>query len=253
MIKIAQLKQLDMKLLNRFQPVLEVLLAVEKEAEGMIAEIERVIAEHDIKGEALKREAAEQRVLQTSKHAGESSSKGKDKQREKSPFSEDDEDEDEDDAEDSDLPKTPAGKEHRDKRSALMHRLREARVQFHRVKFLQGDVYHNLGEMYTAQENGAYAVAEAVRRNLLKSIIHYPFSNILNLVYSFLYLATEQDAKNGMAQLHLDIIGGRAGVSKTDLLIPVPYLEQGGIRSADTASQKSCSFSVADKSVFHLD
>ncbi|KAJ3901958.1 SNF2 family N-terminal domain-containing protein [Lentinula edodes] len=218
MIKIAQLKQLDMKLLNRFQPVLEVLLAVEKEAEGMIAEIERVIAEHDIKGEALKREAAEQRVLQASKHAGESSSKGKEKQREKSPFSEDDKDEDEeDDVEDNDLPKTPAGKEHRDKRSALMHRLREARVQFHRVKFLQGDVYHNLGEMYTAQENGAYAVAEAVRRDLLKT--------------------TEQDAKNGMAQLHLDIIGGRAGVSKTDLLIPVPYLEQGGIRSADTIEE----------------
>lgn len=187
MIKIAQLKQLDMKLLNRFQPVLEVLLAVEKEAEGMIAEIERVIAEHDIKGEALKREAAEQRVLQASKHAGESSSKGKEKQREKSPFSEDDEDEDnEDDVEDNDLPKTPAGKEHRDKRSALMHRLREARVQFHRVKFLQGDVYHNLGEMYTAQENGAYAVAEAVRRDLLKSIIYYPFSHILNLVYFFI-------------------------------------------------------------------
>ncbi|KAJ4490515.1 SNF2 family N-terminal domain-containing protein [Lentinula aciculospora] len=210
MIRIAQLKQLDIQIKNRFQSVLEILLAAEKEAERMIAEIERMIAEHHNKGEALKREAAEQRALR-----GRSFTKGKGKQREELTLEEDDldeEDDDDDDDEDNGLPKTPAGKDHRDKRSALKHRLREASIQFHRVKFLQGDVYHNLGETYSAQENSAYATAEAVRRNLLKT--------------------TGQDAKDGMDQLHLDIIGGKAGVSKRDLLIPVPYLEQGGIRSA---------------------
>ncbi|KIK58778.1 hypothetical protein GYMLUDRAFT_45086 [Collybiopsis luxurians FD-317 M1] len=211
MIKLAQLKQLNTQTLNRFQAVLETLLAAEKEAERMITEIEKVIAEHDVKGEALKKEAAEQR-------AARESAKGKGKQREESPLSEDEDEEDDpdldegEDGEDGDLPKTPAGKEHRDKRRALVQRLREARVQYHRVKFLLGDVYHNLGEKYSTQENDAYAAAEAVRRDLLKT--------------------TEREAKAGMAQLSLDIIGGKSGVTKTDLLIPVPYLEQGGIRSA---------------------
>ncbi|KAJ3983056.1 SNF2 family N-terminal domain-containing protein [Lentinula detonsa] len=213
MIRVAQLKQLNTQALNRFQSTLEVLLATEKEAERMIAEIGRVITEHDVKGEALKREAAERRALR-----GTSSNKGKGKEREESLISEDERDE-EDDEEDNDLPKTAAGKEHRDKRNALVHRLREARIQFHRVKFLQGDVYHNLGKTYSVQENTAYAAAEAVRRDLLKT--------------------TEQDAKKGMDQLDLDLIGGsgKAGVGKSDLLIPVPYLEQGGIRSADTIEE----------------
>ncbi|KAJ3979483.1 SNF2 family N-terminal domain-containing protein [Lentinula detonsa] len=213
MIRVAQLKQLNTQALNRFQSTLEVLLATEKEAERMIAEIGRVITEHDVKGEALKREAAERRALR-----GTTSNKGKGKEREESLISEDERDE-EDDEEDNDLPKTAAGKEHRDKRNALVHRLREARIQFHRVKFLQGDVYHNLGKTYFVQENNAYAAAEAVRRDLLKT--------------------TEQDAKKGMDQLDLDLIGGsgKAGVGKSDLFIPVPYLEQGGIRSADTIEE----------------
>ena len=50
--------------------------------------------------------------------------------------------------------------------------------------------------------------------------------------------ATEQDAKAGMSQLKRDVTSGsgKAGVSKEELLIPVPYLEQGGIRLADSVS-----------------
>ncbi|KIK58783.1 hypothetical protein GYMLUDRAFT_245868 [Collybiopsis luxurians FD-317 M1] len=187
MIKLAQLKQLNTRTLNRFQAVLETLLAAEKEAEGMIAEIEKVIAEHDIKGEALRKEAAEQRAAREN---------GNGKQREESPLSEDEDDDPDldegEEGEDGDLPKTPAEKKHRDKRRALVQRLREARIQYHR-------------------ENDAYAAAEAVRRDILK--------------------ITEREAKAGMAQSSLDIIGGKSGMTKTDLLIPVPYLEQGGIRS----------------------
>lgn len=172
MIKIAQLKQLNNKSLNRFQKVLEVLLATQKEAERMIAEIQRVITEHDIKGEVLKKEAAEQRAIEVqNRRARVANNKGKGKQRDDSPVSEDefdDEDEDEDD-----LPKTPAGKEHRDKRRALKQRLREARIQYHRVKFLQGDVYHNLG--VKESEDAAYQEAEDARRNILKSTLaSYP-------------------------------------------------------------------------------
>ncbi|KAF9064876.1 SNF2 family N-terminal domain-containing protein [Rhodocollybia butyracea] len=213
LIKVAQLKHLNTQALNRFQPVLDCLLLAQKEAELMIAEIEKAIAEHDIQGEALKKEAAEQRAALDQNRASSSSGKGKAKQRSVSPLSQDEMDEDEDD--DLGLPKTPAGKEHGDKRRALIHRLREARIQYHRVKFLQGDAYHNLGTKYTAQEDDAYASAEVIRRNLLKC------------------KSTEQDAKDGMALLKLDLIGGRSGVDKESLLIPVPYLEEGGIRSAD--------------------
>lgn len=73
------------------------------------------------------------------------------------------------DAEDYDLPKTPAGQEHGIKRRALQQRLRESNVTLHRVKFLQGDVYHVLGGSHSAAEDAAYAAAEEIRRSLLRS------------------------------------------------------------------------------------
>ena len=104
--------------------------------------------------------------------------KGKGKERER--FSDDgndnDEDEDEDeeiehdsevDPEEKDLPKTPAGEEHRIKRRAIKQRLREGQLVLHRVKFLQGDVFHVLGK--SADEDTAYQAAETLRHGLLKS------------------------------------------------------------------------------------
>lgn len=41
----------------------------------------------------------------------------------------------------------------------------------HRVKFLEGDVYHMLGASQSAAEDAAYAEAENIRRAILKSEI----------------------------------------------------------------------------------
>lgn len=76
--------------------------------------------------------------------------------------------EDEEDVEDRGLPKTPAGEDHKVKRMALLARLRECLIVLHRVKFLQGDVYHVLGSSYAEKEDAAYADAESLRKDLLK-------------------------------------------------------------------------------------
>jgi len=67
---------------------------------------------------------------------------------------------------DGDLPRTPAGEDHLNKKRALQQRLRECYLTLHRIKFLQGDVYHVLGETRAADEDAAYAAAEDVRRLL---------------------------------------------------------------------------------------
>lgn len=86
-----------------------------------------------------------------------------------SPLTDVDEDiDDVEDVEDRGLPKTPAGEEHSIKRRALQQRLRECLMVMHRVKFLQGDVYHVLGASQSDKEDAAYAAAETLRKNLLK-------------------------------------------------------------------------------------
>ena len=73
-----------------------------------------------------------------------------------------------DDPEEKDLPKTPAD-EHRIKRRAIKVRLREGQLVLHRVKFLQGDVYHVLGK--SDEEDATYQAAERFRYLRLTSII----------------------------------------------------------------------------------
>lgn len=172
LIRVAQLKQHDNADHTRYQRASETLLDAEKEANALVKEMEAVIAEHRAKGEVLKAAAAELRDGRgldgpARSNREEESPKGKGKQREVSlSLSSDD---GSDDGEDANLPRTSAGKEHKDKRSALQQRLRESRVVLHRVKFLQGDVYHVLGAAYADQENAAYEAAESIRRALLKS------------------------------------------------------------------------------------
>ena len=48
--------------------------------------------------------------------------------------------------------------------------MREARISLHKIKFLQGDVYHVLGKSYEVSENEAYAAAEDLRRLLLRGM-----------------------------------------------------------------------------------
>ena len=147
----------------------------EKDTEKHLEEIQTALAKHDAKGKEMKAEAARLRQARAQASSPDVSTTQKGKGKEREIFDEDEygEDEDdstehdgEDDPEEKDLPKTPAGEEHRTKRRAIMQRLREGQLVLHRVKFLQGDVYHVLGK--SADEDAAYQVAENLRRELLK-------------------------------------------------------------------------------------
>ncbi|KAF8870912.1 SNF2 family N-terminal domain-containing protein [Gymnopilus junonius] len=131
--------------------------------------------------------------------------KGKGKARERV-----DEDEgSEVDPEEFGLPKTPAGDEHRTKRRAIKQRLRDGYLLLHRVVFLKGDVYHVLQK--SDKEDAAYHAADKLRRELLK--------------------VPEDEATKAMAVLKAH--APKKGLSLEDLIVDVPLLDQGGIRSAD--------------------
>ncbi|THU89639.1 hypothetical protein K435DRAFT_760893 [Dendrothele bispora CBS 962.96] len=221
LVMIAQLQLMKSRAKNQLNTVLETLTAGEKETLKLRKEIETAIAEHKVKGEALKKEAAALRAERSLGANEGSNDKGKGKERASSPSDIEDEEEEDDDEENEDdrgLPKTPAGREHRDKGRALRQRLREAMIVLHRVKFLQGDVYHNLGPTESANEDKSYGDAELLRRNLLKF--------------------TADKAEEIMTQLkQCKRNTTKKGVSEEDLMIPVPYLEQGGIRSADLVTE----------------
>jgi E3 ubiquitin-protein ligase SHPRH len=128
-----------------------------------------------VKGDELKKAAAALKEgnenplhenMAAEQDAAPSLDKGKGKNREQSPPPSSSTNLDSDD---HDLPRTPAVEEHGIKRRALQHRLRESFVTLHRVKFLEGDVYHVLGASHGPDEDAAYASAEEIRRNLLKS------------------------------------------------------------------------------------
>lgn len=105
----------------------------------------------------------------TDKDIGKGKGKGREFERDSaSPIDLDLDFSDDEDVEDRGLPKTPAGEDHRVKRMALLARLRECLIVLHRVKFLQGDVYHVLGSSSSEKEDAAYADAEGLRKDLLK-------------------------------------------------------------------------------------
>ena len=156
--KLAQLQQHAEADRNRYQHAIEILKEAEKQVNELMAEIKGAMAEHDEKGEALKEDAAARR-----EQPAPAMEKGKGKERAVS-----DALSDEQDSEDKGLPRNPAGEEHATRRRALQHRLREAKVVLHKVKFLQGDVYHMLGEAFKSAEDAAYAVTDEIRRDLLK-------------------------------------------------------------------------------------
>jgi E3 ubiquitin-protein ligase SHPRH len=162
--------------MNRYQSALETLDLTEKDTQKHLEEIQTTLSKHDAIGKEMKTEAS--RLRQARARASSEvtvTQKGKGKERER--FSDDgneDEDEDEEiehdsevDPEEKDLPKTPAGEEHRIKRRAIKQRLREGQLVLHRVKFLQGDVFHVLGK--SSDEDAAYQAAETLRHGLLKS------------------------------------------------------------------------------------
>ncbi|KIK98364.1 hypothetical protein PAXRUDRAFT_9577 [Paxillus rubicundulus Ve08.2h10] len=221
LIRLAQLQQHQSDDRDRYQRALEHLLTAETEVNELIGEIKTTIAQHHIKGEALKKEAQalrESRRMnvpsdsQAEKENGKGKGKGKDPEREFVPLTDLDHDADEeDDIEDQGLPKTHAGEEHSIKRRALQARLRECIMVLHRVKFLQGDVYHVLGSSFSEKEDGAYGDAENIRKDLLKT--------------------TEESANKAMRRLSVDVAG--KGVNERALQIALPFLKGGGIKSTN--------------------
>jgi E3 ubiquitin-protein ligase SHPRH len=128
-------------------------LEAEEETNSLLEDIKSAIAQHDTKGKLLKSEAA---VLRGNQGADDEVTDELTRSIE-----------DEWDPEISGLPKTPAGKAHKDKRIGLRNRLREVLMILHRVKFFQGDVYHVLGGSKAVDEDVAYSAAEKIRRDLL--------------------------------------------------------------------------------------
>lgn len=175
MTRLAQLQQHHSDDLDRYQRALEYLLTAETEANQLINEIKASVALHNVKGEVLKIEArtlrdSRQKNVHSNQHIrGIDKGKGREVERDSmSPIDHDLDSDADEDVEDRGLPKTPAGEEHRVRRMALTTRLRECLVVLHRVKFLQGDMYHVLGSSYSEKEDAAYAGAEGLRKDLLK-------------------------------------------------------------------------------------
>ncbi|TFK32939.1 SNF2 family N-terminal domain-containing protein [Crucibulum laeve] len=207
LIRYAQLQQHERNNLSRYENALETLICAETETNRHIEEIMTVLSEHDAKGEILKKKAAALKGYMSTDEAEASSlshEKGKGRQTPEEIIHEDD-------PEDQDLPRNPTGEEHKNKRRALKQRLREARLLLHRVKFLQGDVYHVLGGDHSESEDAAYEAAETIRRGLLK--------------------ASEDEAIHAMTMLSEDSTSKR--FDKDDLVIDIPFFGRGGIRSSE--------------------
>ncbi|KAI0370965.1 hypothetical protein BV20DRAFT_943332 [Pilatotrama ljubarskyi] len=205
MASLAQLLQQDEMNPHRYREALDVLLNAEKEAQKLVDDLAAALAEHAKEGEKLKAETAKRREERREARAHHADDNGKGKGRARSDTPEGDNV----DADEEGLPHNPIGDAHRAKLGMLQNRLRDARIVLHKVKFLQGDVYHVLGEQYANQENDAYAAAEELRRVLLKG--------------------TEEAAERAMTYLDRDPVV--KALKENDLFVKVPYLGKGGIKS----------------------
>ncbi|KDQ50603.1 hypothetical protein JAAARDRAFT_580714 [Jaapia argillacea MUCL 33604] len=202
-VRRAQLQQHDEQNVNRYRMALELLLEAEKDTNQLIDDLKKAIADHDTKGAALKKDAVSLREPSLGQQDAPGPSKDNGKGKGKA--------DDESSSEGDDLPRTPAGEEHANKKIALLHRLRDCYVLLHRVKFYLGDVYHVLGNSHSADEDSAYQAAEKLRHDLLR--------------------VTEHSAIRAMTQLTAD--ADMKGLNEEALLVDVPFLDGGGIRSHD--------------------
>jgi E3 ubiquitin-protein ligase SHPRH len=182
MINTSQIMQYNEDLDQREERCLEILLRAEKEADEVIWDVLSAIAEHDTYGDKLKAEAASVRAARSERQTPEHERKGQPGAVEDGRGVEDDRSTFGDNESDyGGLPKTPAGEEHLHRSRALQQRLRDCYLTLHRVKFLQGDAYHWMGELKAAEEAAAYKVADGLRSKMLKcvffsSYIHQTFS-----------------------------------------------------------------------------
>ncbi|PIL26140.1 hypothetical protein GSI_11895 [Ganoderma sinense ZZ0214-1] len=210
MATLAQLTQLDEDNRNRYRQALDLLVDAEQEADKLIADLKEALVEHAKEREKLKaelrasrRQGSAETQGSASKSAEDENDKGKGKERAagETPI---DLDEDEEG-----LPRNAVGEAHKAKSTYLHGRIREARMALHKIKFLQGDVYHVLGKSYEASENEAYASAEDLRRLLLRG--------------------TEEAAERAMTYLDRDPTV--KVLKEKDLYVKLPYLGKGGIKS----------------------
>lgn len=169
MATLAQLTQLDDENRNRYRQALDLLVDAEQEADKLIADLKEALVEHAKEREKLKvevratrRQGSSREQSSTGKDVEDDSDKGKGKERVRSETPTDLEEDEEG------LPRNAVGEAHKAKTTYLHGRMREARISLHKIKFLQGDVYHVLGKSYEASENEAYAAAEDLRRLLLR-------------------------------------------------------------------------------------
>ncbi|KAF9447638.1 hypothetical protein P691DRAFT_671107 [Macrolepiota fuliginosa MF-IS2] len=191
---------------TRYQTALQTLQTAEREVDRLIQELQAAIQEHNERGKAFKNRASTSSRGDDDEGNVEHGKSQKGKERERSPGPDDDDDDDDDDGDDDDASvMAAAAEEHTIKLRALQQRLKEARLVLHRVKFLQGDVHHVLGDQHAASEIQAYGIADEIRRDLLKG--------------------AEEDAGRIMQTLSIGRTRtGRDGVSAPDLLIEVPFL-----------------------------
>src|SRR6266566_2705000 len=175
MVNATRIMQHDVGIDQRPQNCLEILLQAEREADEVIADVLSTIADHDAEGVELKAEAAWLRAERRKRQAfgdnevyGFEGTEGirRDGLLDDSFSTFDDENDNE--LDDSGLPKTPAGDEHLHKSRALQQRLRDCYLTLHKVKFIQGDMYHWMGESKAVEEELAYKAADGIRKKLLK-------------------------------------------------------------------------------------
>jgi E3 ubiquitin-protein ligase SHPRH len=175
MVYATQIMQHDVGFDQRPQKCLEILLQAEREADEVIADVLSAITDHGGEGVELKAEVASLHAKRGKKQAfGDNEVhdfEGTEGIRRDGPlddsFSTFDGERD-NELDDSGLPKTPAGDEHLHKSRALQQRLRDCYLTLHKVKFIQGDMYHWMGEAKAVQEMLAYKAAEGIRKKLLK-------------------------------------------------------------------------------------
>lgn len=125
----------------------------------MIEELQNAIREQQEKGNTLKRGAS----IPPQNHSNEvdvepeKNNKGKEREHSPTPIYED-------------PSVAAAAEEHATKLRGLQQRLKEIRLVLHRIKFLQGDVYHVLGGQHAESESQAYEIADQIRKDILKGM-----------------------------------------------------------------------------------
>jgi E3 ubiquitin-protein ligase SHPRH len=164
MVRFAQLQQRHEADPQHCEHALQTLKVAEQAAMDLIQELKASLADHQDKGDQLKTQNLHEKNSDMDKNCNVLAGKDKGKAAERhasTPIS------DLPESEEDGLRRTPAGEEQSTKKGALQSRLRECHIILHQILFLQGDVYHVMGN---PAEDAAYEEAEKLRQSLLKCL-----------------------------------------------------------------------------------